>query len=872
MFSGHEIVPSILQKPKSNLNFNAGELVTLRFTYTKPDNLRTHWKFGRGLPGRNPSSLNLLNLESLTKTPGQQNQITETLKFIGAIENSGTYQFEIFETPDNVTISTTFQVNIVAAPSNVALNMVNYAYPENVQFGKNYDFHCKAKGNPLPDISWQFNPCLQGSCEWKNLSSASSNDSEFYQISRVSLKLIQKGKIKCTANNSLGQSTSTELEVIPSDIEGTEDNYGVTIYRPYCSRVFVGSSVNITCQMRKFGFRGMSWSMKTASNKNVTLSDQPKYDVQHFCDTSKCSFSNDLRSSNFSEKYFLTLHNLSMSDSGHYQCTAYNSPPGEIVRELYLEVEDSLPLSEAEIVDENSFDIGEDIVIPCRVKDSTPHDVIWYKGDLKLNITDSSRYTITSEGLKITKTMESDQDLYVCDSSLARKGQCEFVTQSIRLCLKKTKTRNIIFFVGGFTVLGFFIVFVGSIVRMNYRRSHNLANLQQELEENKFDPCLPKFEMMEYSPVINPSFSDFLSLDQLKRNRNLISLGVGTIGIVQQVGLKKPDGSVVPVALKRPKSHFDTRQYRMLYKEICLRSFLGKHPNIVNLIGIVTRIAQGRLYMVTELCSDGSLLDLLRSTYHSNQFRSEIHMENGKTSYMGEVFPTWPEIKPGISGSLFHTDLISYAYQVASGMEYLASLDFVHKALTARNVLLTDQKMIAKISNFSACYKDSHSFESDKTSHLIRWTAPEAILMKKFSIYSDVWSFGILLAEIFDLGITPFANVSEFNRNFVNQLRRGEIQLKKPAWATENLHQLILNCCQPKRKDRVSFREVKSVLADELHRCNPEHLQKLLSHISAVLDEIEGYSGNIYVKVKDVKSYRNSNDKRVVYCRLPGEQ
>jgi serine/threonine protein kinase len=38
----------------------------------------------------------------------------------------------------------------------------------------------------------------------------------------------------------------------------------------------------------------------------------------------------------------------------------------------------------------------------------------------------------------------------------------------------------------------------------------------------------------------------------------------------------------------------------------------------------------------------------------------------------------------------------------------------------------------------------------------VKWTAPEAVYQRKFSIKSDVWSFGVLLYELITYGRVPY--------------------------------------------------------------------------------------------------------------------
>ena len=42
----------------------------------------------------------------------------------------------------------------------------------------------------------------------------------------------------------------------------------------------------------------------------------------------------------------------------------------------------------------------------------------------------------------------------------------------------------------------------------------------------------------------------------------------------------------------------------------------------------------------------------------------------------------------------------------------------------------------------------------------VKWTAPEALSYKKYSTGSDVWSFGVVMYEIWALGIKPYHNMT----------------------------------------------------------------------------------------------------------------
>ncbi|CAF0995435.1 unnamed protein product, partial [Brachionus calyciflorus] len=294
---------------------------------------------------------------------------------------------------------------------------------------------------------------------------------------------------------------------------------------------------------------------------------------------------------------------------------------------------------------------------------------------------------------------------------------------------------------------------------------NNLIELVEFYTKNDHLACLLKYpikfvkkrEASDYQALL-----DCLWIDEsaVKLGREI---GIGEFGAVYRGSYKETD-----VAIKKIKDRTTVDEF---LKEAFVMSTLS-HPNLVKLIGVVKHYIPNsekfEISLVTEFMPKGSLLDYLTSRGRNILTKKE---------------------------------LLEFVIHICDAMSYLEEKGIVHRDLAASNVLISKDD-IAKVSDFGLAKKIMDDNRSNSGRIRIKWTAPEAIKEKLYSNKSDMWSFGILLWEIFSYGRVPYPKIPV--SEVLSQIEHG-YQMEKPDGCPDEIYLLMKETWHYDRTLRPTF-------------------------------------------------------------------
>uniref|UniRef100_A0A8C1F3P2 Fibroblast growth factor receptor n=1 Tax=Cyprinus carpio carpio TaxID=630221 RepID=A0A8C1F3P2_CYPCA len=536
------------------------------------------------------------------------------------------------------------------------------------------------------------------------------------------------------------------------------------------------------------------------------------------------------------QHWTLIMESVVPSDKGNYTCVVENAY-GSINHTYTLDVVERSPhrpILQAGLPANVTVQVGEDAKFVCKVySDAQPH-IQWLQHIMK----NGSRYgpdglpyvrvlkrsginSSDVEVLVLTNVTEEDSGEYTCRVSnyIGQVSQSGWLTvlpvelDTIEKEYPPDYVEIAIYCIGVFLIACMVVIVV--VCRM--RTSAKKPDFGSQPAVHKLTKQIPLRRQVTVSSDSSSSMSSSTPLVRITTrrssahddpipeydlpedprwefSRDKLTLGkplgegcFGQVVMAEALGIDKDKPKeAVTVAVKMLKDDATEKDLSDLVSEMEMMKMIGRHKNIINLLGACTQ--DGPLYVIVEYASKGNLREFLRA-------RRPPGME-----YSYDIARVSDEL-------LTFKDLVSCTYQVARGMEYLASQKCIHRDLAARNVLVTESNFM-KIADFGLA-RDVHNIDYYKKTTNgrlpVKWMAPEALFDRVYTHQSDVWSFGVLMWEIFTLGGSPYPGIPV--EELFKLLKEGH-RMDRPANCTNELYMMMKDCWHAISSHRPTFKQL----------------------------------------------------------------
>uniref|UniRef100_A0A4W5LLU5 Fibroblast growth factor receptor n=1 Tax=Hucho hucho TaxID=62062 RepID=A0A4W5LLU5_9TELE len=507
------------------------------------------------------------------------------------------------------------------------------------------------------------------------------------------------------------------------------------------------------------------------------------------------------------QHWTLIMESVVPSDKGNYTCLVENAY-GTINHTYTLDVVERSPhrpILQAGLPANTSVHVGEDARFVCKVySDAQPH-IQWLQhiqkngsrtgpdGHPYVRVLKTAGVNTTDkeiEVLYLPNVTYEDAGEYTClaGNSIGISYHTAWLTvlpETVTGLTSPDYVEIAIYCIGVFLIACMVVIVV--VCRM--RNTAKKPDFGNQPAVHKLSKQIPlRRQVTESRYGVSKAFNTH------KKTNSTLTLGkplgegcFGQVVMAEALGIDKDKPKeAITVAVKMLKDDATEKDLSDLVSEMEMMKMIGKHKNIINLLGACTQ--DGPLYVIVEYASKGNLREYLRA-------RRPPGME-----YSYDITRCSDE-------QLTFKDLVSCTYQVARGMEYLASQKCIHRDLAARNVLVTESNFM-KIADFGLA-RDVHNIDYYKKTTNgrlpVKWMAPEALFDRVYTHQSDVWSFGVLMWEIFTLGGSPYPGIPV--EELFKLLKEGH-RMDKPGNCTNELYMMMKDCWHAISSHRPTFKQL----------------------------------------------------------------
>ncbi|XP_037068160.1 fibroblast growth factor receptor 1-like isoform X2 [Pollicipes pollicipes] len=674
---------------------------------------------------------------------------------------------------------------------------------EVVLAGSPVTFRCPVRGCPPPRLHWLY----QGQPVLKvpHVARVATFGGTWLRLSMVGL--FQEGSYTCVAENTLG-SVRHVVELVTT-ADGLYKDPLIEPGYPRNVTALAGSNATFECPG--------SWDFDMDLFWMFTRSDIVEvHNISDLSSFNRFAISAYEQRYDISGQQRLVVRGVSGNDSGFYTCLMYNHI-GFDVASAHLRVVEEVPRAALPVRPANaSALLGSRVTLECpAAATATSGEVIWLRSEtgavqlttprqleqarrcaLPRSEVDGSRFNTSSPPrLIITNVAANDSGYYVCvvhtawDVSYASAYVAVVEGPGGLPALARWALWLVSAAIAAIAACTLLSVALWYGRRRDKRRIRTLTKrVVIEASPEEFAAPLVRVEPCRVSEGSAAPPAYLLPLDpawEVARHRLELAdgLGEGCFGRVVRARLRPAGQQTHPVrivAVKMLKEHHCDADLMDLVSEMEVMKKIGPHVNVVSLIGACTRGSS--LMVIMEYAEHGNLLTYLRERRETTEYERPFDVE----------LP-----------SLY--DLVNFAFQVARGMEYLASRKCIHRDLAARNVLVGENKTL-KIADFGMArdVKSKDYYRKVTGGRLpVKWMAPEALFDRLYTTESDVWSFGVLMWEIMTMGDAPYPTLNSVDE-LGDWLRQGRRMARPPACPV-GLYDVMLDCWRLEPARRPSF-------------------------------------------------------------------
>uniref|UniRef100_U3IGW5 receptor protein-tyrosine kinase n=1 Tax=Anas platyrhynchos platyrhynchos TaxID=8840 RepID=U3IGW5_ANAPP len=719
-----------------------------------------------------------------------------------AEEDAGNYTIILSIRQWNLSKNLTVTLKVNVKPQIYENAVSSFPDPNLYPLGSKQVLTCTVYGVPQPKITWMWYPCKQnhsktrhGFCSYTegsfNVKAGSHIGNRIQSITERTAIIEGKNKTastlvvaeakssgiySCMASNKVGKA-ERNVSFIVTDVPS---GFHINLEK----MPIEGENLVLSCSANKFLYKDIAWILpRTVNNQTKARRALNK---------------------EYSITLTLTIKNVSLAHSGTYICRARNIYTGKEVlqkKDVTIRAQEA-PALLRQLMDQ-TVNTSNSAMLECQVHGIPEPQITWLKNHEEIHQESGIILGPGSRMLFIERVKEEDEGLYQCIATNLRGS----VESSAYVTVQGTPERSnleLITLTCTCVAATLFWLLLTLFIR-KLKRPYSSETKTNHYLSIIMDPDeVPLDEQCERLPYDASKWE--IARERLKLGK---SLGHGAFGKVVQAsafGIKKSPTCRI-VAVKMLKEGATASEYKALMTELKILIHIGHHLNIVNLLGACTKNG-GPLMVIVEYCKYGNLSNYLKS-------KRNFFCASKDSSLQGELMKEKKDMEPVESKKQRLASVTSSESFASSGFQEDKSLSDVEEDEEDADELYKLPLTMEDLISYSFQVARGMEFLSSRKARLpLKWMAPESIFDKIYNTKSDVWSYGVLLWEIFSLGASPYPGV-QIDEDFCSRLKEGT-RMKAPEQATEEIYQIMMDCWRSNPNERPRFSELVKRLGDLL--------------------------------------------------------